>query len=79
MTPLPRSIGATVTQPSITVSRPRTRVRSAESNVSAAREGLRVLEQTVLLSAATIYMDYLRDSAIVGKFSAAIRACSSRR
>src|SRR4029079_10660401 len=26
---------------------------------------LRVLEQTVLLSAATIYMDYLRDSAIV--------------
>ena len=33
--------------------------------MSGAREGLRVLEQSVLLSAATIYMDYLRDSAIV--------------
>ena len=41
------------------------RTRAAESQVSAAREGLRVLEQTVLLSAATVYMDYLRDSAIV--------------
>ncbi len=41
------------------------RTRAAESQVSAAREGLRVLEQTVLLSAATIYMDYLRDAAIV--------------
>ena len=41
------------------------RTRAAESQVSGAREGLRVLEQTVLLSAATIYMDYLRDSAIV--------------
>jgi outer membrane protein len=37
----------------------------AESQVSGAREGLRVLEQTLLLSAATVYMDYLRDSAIV--------------
>ena len=33
--------------------------------MSSAREGLRVLEQTVLLAAATIYMDYLRDAAIV--------------
>src|SRR5712675_1963229 len=33
--------------------------------VAGAREGLRVLEQSVLLAAATIYMDYLRDSAIV--------------
>ena len=41
------------------------RTRAAESQVSGAREALRVLEQTVLLSAATIYMDYLRDSAIV--------------
>jgi outer membrane protein len=41
------------------------RTRVAESQVSGAREGLRVLEQSVLLSAATIYMDYLRDSAIV--------------
>ncbi len=41
------------------------RTRAAESQVSAAREGLRVLEQTVLFAAATIYMDFLRDSAIV--------------
>ncbi|QPF81759.1 TolC family outer membrane protein [Bradyrhizobium genosp. L] len=41
------------------------KVRAAESQVSSAREGLRVLEQTVILNAATIYMDYLRDAAIV--------------
>jgi len=41
------------------------KTRAAESQVSGAREALRVLEQTVLLAAATIYMDYLRDSAIV--------------
>src|SRR6202007_3416791 len=40
------------------------RTRAAESQVSGAREALRVLEQTVILSAATIYMDYLRDAAI---------------
>lgn len=39
--------------------------RKAESNVSQQREALRVLEETVLLTAATVYMDYLRDSAIV--------------
>jgi hypothetical protein len=40
--------------------------RAAESRVvSGAREGPRVLERTVLLSAAAIYMDYLRDAAIV--------------
>ena len=38
------------------------KTRTAESQVMAAREGLRVLEQNVLLSAATIYMDVLRDS-----------------
>jgi outer membrane protein len=38
---------------------------AAEGEVHGAREGLRVLEQTVLLNAATIYMDYLRDGAIV--------------
>src|SRR5882724_4508023 len=41
------------------------RTRAAESQVSAAREALRVLEQTVLLQGATIYMDFLRDSANV--------------
>ena len=39
------------------------RTRAAESQVSGAREALRVLEQTVLLQAATSYMDYLRDAA----------------
>ncbi len=60
----PRSAGLTVNQSLFNAQTPN-RVRAAESQVSSAREGLRVLEQTVLLSAATIYMDYLRDSAIV--------------
>jgi outer membrane protein len=61
----PRSIGATVSQTVFNGFQTANRTRAAESQVSGAREGLRVLEQTVLLSAATIYMDYLRDSAIV--------------
>ncbi|BBC00129.1 TolC family type I secretion outer membrane protein [Bradyrhizobium elkanii USDA 61] len=60
----PRSAGLTVNQ-SLFNAQNAPRVRAAESQVSAAREALRVLEQTVILSAATIYMDYLRDSAIV--------------
>ena len=55
----------TVTQTLYNGQQTANRTRAAESQVSAAREALRVLEQTVLLSAATIYMDYLRDSAIV--------------
>jgi outer membrane protein len=61
----PRSVGATVTQNLFNGQQTANRTRAAESQVSASREALRVLEQTVLLSAATIYMDYLRDSAIV--------------
>lgn len=61
----PRSIGGTITQTLYNGNQTANRTRAAESQVSAAREGLRVLEQTVLLAAATIYMDYLRDSAIV--------------
>src|SRR6266404_2254192 len=61
----PRSVGATVTQTLYNGQQTANRTRAAESQVSGAREGLRVLEQTVLLSAATIYMDYLRDAAIV--------------
>jgi outer membrane protein len=41
------------------------KTRAAESQVSGAREGLRLMEQSVLLAAATIYMDYLRDAAIL--------------
>lgn len=61
----PRSAGLTVTQNVYNGQVTANKTRAAESQVSGAREGLRVLEQTVLLSAATIYMDYLRDSAIV--------------
>ena len=61
----PRSVGATVTQTLFNGQQTANRTRAAESQVSGAREALRVLDQTVLLSAATIYMDYLRDSAIV--------------
>ena len=61
----PRAAGLTVTQTLFNGNQTANRTRAAESQVSGAREGLRVLEQSVLLSAATIYMDYLRDSAIV--------------
>jgi outer membrane protein len=61
----PRSVGATVTQTLFNGQQTANRTRAAESQVSGSREALRVLEQTVLLSAATIYMDYLRDAAIV--------------
>jgi outer membrane protein len=64
-TQVPRSVGATITQTLYNGQQTANRTRAAEGQVSAAREGLRVLEQTVLLAAATIYMDYLRDSAIV--------------
>ena len=61
----PRSVGLTVTQTVYNGNQTANKTRAAESATSGAREGLRVLEETVLLSAATIYMDYLRDSAIV--------------
>lgn len=62
---VPRAVGATVTQSLYNGNQTANRTRAAEGQVSAAREGLRVLEQTVMLSAATIYMDYLRDAATV--------------
>jgi outer membrane protein len=61
----PASIGGTITQNVFNGFQTSNRTRAAESQVSSAREGLRVLEQTVLLQAATAYMDYLRDAAIV--------------
>jgi outer membrane protein len=61
----PRSVTATVTQTLYNGNQTANKTRAAESQVSGAREGLRVLEQTVLLNAATIYMDFLRDGAIV--------------
>jgi len=61
----PRSAGLTVSQTLYNGGQTANKTRAAESQVSGAREGLRVLEQTVLLSAATVYMDYLRDATIV--------------
>src|SRR5471030_431493 len=61
----PRSAGLTVAQTLFNGQQTSNKTRVAESQVSGAREALRVLEQTVLLAAATIYMDYLQNSAIV--------------
>jgi outer membrane protein len=60
-----KSVGVTGTQTLFNGFQTANRTRVAEGQVSAAREALRVLEQTVLLAAATVYMDMLRDSAIV--------------
>src|SRR5207302_5240439 len=59
----PRTLGVTATQTLFNGNQTANRTRAAESQVSAAREALRVLEQTVLLQGATTYMDYLRDAA----------------
>src|SRR3954465_15492274 len=59
----PNSASLTVSQTLYNGNQTANRTRAAESQVSGSREALRVLEQTVLLQAATSYMDYLRDSA----------------
>ena len=56
------SVGANATQNLFNAQTP-SRTRAAESQVFAARETLRVMEQSVLLSAASVYMDVLRDEA----------------
>src|ERR1700743_1503394 len=61
----PRSVGLTVSQTLYNGNQTANKTRAAESQVPGALEALRVLEESVLLSAATIYMDYLRDAAIV--------------
>ncbi len=59
----PWSYGVTAQQTLFNGFQTANRTRAAESTVSSAREGLRILEQTVLLTAATTYMDVLRDTA----------------
>ena len=59
----PRSVGLSGSQTFFNGERTANSVRKAESQVSAARETLRMMEQSVLLSAATVYMDMSRDSA----------------
>src|SRR5579871_6247963 len=61
----PHAAALTVTQTLYNGNQTANKTRSAESQVFGAREGLRLMEQSVLLSAATIYMDFLRDSAIL--------------
>jgi outer membrane protein len=60
-----RSIGITAEQKLFNGFQTANRTRAAESNVFAARETLRVIEQTVLLDAATVYMDVVRDAAVL--------------
>jgi outer membrane protein len=62
---LPSGVNLSATQNLFDGLQTANRVRQAESNTSAAREALRVAEQTVLLNAATAYMDLLRDSALL--------------
>jgi outer membrane protein len=61
----PSAVGLTVSQNLFNGFQTANRVRQAESNTSAARETLRVAEQTILQNAATAYMDLLRDSALL--------------
>ena len=61
----PLALGFSASQTITNFGRTLNAVRSAESNVLAGRETLRGTEADVLLSAATAYMDILRDRAIV--------------
>ena len=61
----PHSYGVTATQTLYNGNQTANRTRQAEGQVSAGRETLRLTEQTILLNAATAYMNLLRDSAIL--------------
>ena len=61
----PNNYGITATQTLYNGFQTPNRTRQAESQVQAARETLRVTEQTTLLNAVTAYMNLLRDSAIL--------------
>lgn len=60
-----QTYGGTVTQTLFNGFGTASRTRQAEQLVSAARENLRLTEQTVLLAAATAYMNLIRDAAIL--------------
>ncbi|MGA3309709.1 MAG: TolC family outer membrane protein [Xanthobacteraceae bacterium] len=59
----PWAVGFTGAQTLFNGEQTANKVRKAESQVSAARETLRIMEESVLLSAATAYMDMSRDTA----------------
>jgi outer membrane protein len=61
----PITYGVTATQTLFNGFQTGNRTRQAESQVLAARETLRATEQSILLSAATAYMNLLRDTAIL--------------
>jgi len=61
----PVSLGATITQTIYNGYQTANKTRQAESQVLAARSTLQVTVQTVLLNAATAYMNLLRDTAIL--------------
>jgi len=62
-TTTPGALGVTGSQTLFNGQQTANKVRAAESQVSAARETLRVMEESVLLAAATAYMDMSRDTA----------------
>jgi len=61
----PYGVGVTMTQTLFNGFQTENRTRQAESQVLAARENLRLTEQTILLSAVTAYMNLLHDGAIL--------------
>src|SRR5262245_26800786 len=61
----PRGYAVNLAQPLFEGFRNLNAIRQAKSTVQAAREALRTVEQTVLLDAATAYVNVVRDQAIV--------------
>ncbi|MGD9920499.1 MAG: TolC family outer membrane protein [Pseudorhodoplanes sp.] len=61
----PATVGAQIQQNIFNGFQTANRTRQAEAQVFASRETLRVIEQTVLLDAATVYMNVLRDTAVL--------------
>ena len=62
---MPRGVGVTATQTLLNGFQTANRTRLAEAQVFSARETLRGLEATVLLNAATAYMNLLREAGIL--------------
>ena len=61
----PRGYSVQLTQPIFEGFQNLNAIRQAKSTVQAAREGLRAVEQTVLLDAVTAYVNVVRDQAVV--------------
>ena len=61
----PRGYAVNLSQPIFEGFRNLNAIRQAKTTVQAAREGLRTVEQTVLLDAVTAYINVIRDQAVV--------------